>query len=80
MKIPFRIRILNNTKVFIGIVLVKIQRLFGLSVNELMVLNIPYRLWGCDVYIGCLRKSDNVIIISNEYSCLIQDYTRRWGN
>lgn len=79
-KIPFRIRIPNNTKVFNRhrTKQIKIQRLFRLSMNELMVLNTPYRLWGCDVYIGCLRKKDDVIIISNERSNLIQDYARRW--
>jgi len=44
-----------------------------------MILNAPYRLWGVDVYVGCLRKKDNVIIISNQHSNIIEDYAKRWA-
>ena len=56
--IPFRIRIPNNTKVFNRHRCKKtyVQRLFRLTMDEFMVLNTPYKLWGCNVYIGCLKK------------------------
>lgn len=43
-----------------------------------MILNSTRKIWGTDVYIGCLRRKDCVIIISNERSLLLQDYAKRW--
>lgn len=78
--IPFRIRIAINTQVLNHnrTKQVNILQLFRLSLNETMMLNTTRKIWGTDVYIGCLRKKDPIIIISNERSQLIQDYAKRW--
>ncbi|MCK5876265.1 MAG: hypothetical protein KAG43_01420, partial [Candidatus Marithrix sp.] len=68
--IPFRIRITNNTQVFNRnhTKQVNILQLFRLPMDGVMILNSTRKIWGTDVYIGCLRRKDCVIIISNERS------------
>ncbi|MFK5894846.1 MAG: IS4 family transposase, partial [Pseudomonadota bacterium] len=81
-KVPFRLRVLNNTKVSNrwNTEKVSVTRLFPIKVNEKMCLRKPRQLWGSTVYLGATRTKDGyVIIISNVYTTdILEDYAQRW--
>lgn len=80
-KIPFRIRIPNNTKVSNchHTQFVTVTRLFPIRNQESMLLNKPRLIWGHKLYLGATRHAgEHVIIISNSKAPLLSDYARRW--
>lgn len=68
-KIPFRLRIPNNT-----VMTNKphgelpVTRLFRIKAKQVMVLREPRTIWGCSVYLAAtptLAEGEHVIVISN---------------
>ncbi|WP_263079026.1 IS4 family transposase [Endozoicomonas sp. Mp262] len=81
-KIPFRIRIPNDTRTMNRHRTEKLKayRFFSLKVGESMHLNHARELWGVRVFLSCYRsEQERVIIISNEAGQeALGDYMRRW--
>ena len=81
-KIPFRIRVPNNTHAMNRHRTEKLKayRYFSLRVGESCHLNHAREVWGVKVYLSCYRsEQERVIIISNEPGQgALADYMRRW--
>lgn len=81
-KIPFCLRIPNNTKVWNKQKNKKlpVSRLFSLSLGEQMHLNRPRKIWGITVHLSCAAgPKGRVIVASNERSSdTIDKYRVRW--
>jgi hypothetical protein len=81
-KIPFRVRIPNNTVVSNKYQnrQLPVSHLFRIKVGKEMILRQPRKIWGIPVYLGATRTPDeHVIVISNMYTPqLLADYKRRW--
>nr|CRH05283.1 Transposase [Candidatus Magnetococcus massalia]CRH05597.1 Transposase [Candidatus Magnetococcus massalia]CRH06389.1 Transposase [Candidatus Magnetococcus massalia]CRH06727.1 Transposase [Candidatus Magnetococcus massalia] len=82
-KIPFRIRIPNNTLATNkrGNALLHVRRLFMIQPGEVMVLNKPRQVWGITVHLAATRTlaGEHVIIITDrDPSTALSDYCKRW--
>ena len=81
-KIPFRIRIPNNTKVpnKWGTAFFPVRRLFAIRVHEVMVVNKPRAVWGIPVFLVATRTSQEHVIIMTNHAPqrALADYRRRW--
>jgi len=82
-RIPFRIRIANNTLIQNrnGNRSLHATRLFSLKANECMVLNKARRLWETQVWVGGFRsaKEHVIVISSHKTQTILDDYCRRWS-
>lgn len=82
-KIPFRIRIPNNTQTHNrhhnrGL---PVTRLFSVRIGETMILNRPRRLWGLRLYLAGTRAlgGEHVIVVTaHAPQQALTDYRRRW--
>lgn len=82
-KIPFRLRIPNNTRTHNRHrnARVPVTRLFSVRIGETLVLNRPRRLWGHTVYLVGTRapSGEHVIIITaHAPTTALVDYRKRW--
>jgi len=82
-KIPFCLRIPNNTKVETkhGNQMVPVSRLFGLKLGESMVLNKQRHVWGIAVHISCIMgpKGRVVVITDIDPKLALKRYALRWS-
>ena len=82
-KIPFCLRIPNNTQVWnkYKSQKMKVSRLFGLKQQERMSLNKARTIWGITVYLSCaMGPKGRVIVASNDKpKTAIDRYSVRWS-
>lgn len=82
-RIPFRLRIPNNTRTSnrYGNLRLPVQRLFSLRVREALVLNRPRSIWGVQVYLVGIRLEGEHAILATDQApeTALADYLRRWS-
>lgn len=80
-RIPFRLRIPNNTRTSnrYGNLRLPVQRLFSLRVREALVLNRPRSIWGVQVYLVGIRLEGEHAILATDQApeTALADYLRR---
>ncbi|MBF0290277.1 MAG: IS4 family transposase [SAR324 cluster bacterium] len=82
-KIPFRIRIRNNTKVpnSRGNQKIKVSSVFrGLEIGESMILNKKRLVWGSSLHLIGLRLKDEWLVLITDHApqSALNDYGKRW--
>lgn len=82
-RIPFRLRIPNNTRTSnrYGNIRLPVQRLFSLRVREPLVLHRTRSIWGVKVYLVGLRLEGEHAIIATDQApeTALADDRRRWS-